>query len=435
MTISGDGMTEVDVAIIGAGAAGLAAAAALRAAGRRTLILEAAAQPGGRARTTRPGMLGGAWLDEGAAWIHMAETNPLVPMAEARGVPLKEAFRNASLMFVDGRAATIAEHAEYEAAAAQWERIVMAAPRQPDQPLATAIGPFRHDNPWAPTIEAWEASLIESVDAPYISLADFRLNQLEGTNLLAPKGFGQLLLDLFLDAAGPIRCGCPATHIDWRGPGVRIDTPEGMVTAAEVIITVSTGVLQAGGLRFTPALPAATAQAIDDLPMGLLSKIVARAAGPDRLGMAGHTHLFRRRQSLSAPFLSVIAWPRDTDHVIGFVGGDAAWAVAQDPRAAHDLLRAEWRAMLGADADRIFAPGGVTTDWGTDPHHLGAYSYAKPGATDARAQLSAPVGEGRLLFAGEACRTDGTAGTVGGAVLDGRRAAGIILGQGDSRHH
>jgi monoamine oxidase len=337
-------------------------------------------------------------------------------------------------MFVDGRAASVADHTEYEAASARWEAIVMGAPAEPDRALTAAIGPFRHDNPWAPTIEAWEASLIESVDASYLSLADFRLNQLDGTNLSPPEGFGRLLLDLFLEAAGPIRFNCPATHIDWSGQHIRIDTPEGVVTAAQVIVTVSTGVLQAGGLRFTPALPAETAQAIDDLPMGLLSKIVARAAGADRLGLGGHTHLFRRRESLSAPFLSVIAWPRGTDHVIAFVGGDAAWAVAEDSRAAQSLFRSEWRAMLGAEADRIFAPGGFTTDWGTDPHHNGAYSYAKPGATEARARLSVPVGEGRLLFAGEACRTDGAAGTVGGAVADGRRAAGIILGQEGTGH-
>ncbi|GAB0118995.1 flavin monoamine oxidase family protein [Acidisoma sp. 7E03] len=421
-------MTEVDVAILGAGAAGLAAAAALRAAGRNTLILEAAAQPGGRARTTRPAPLGGAWLDEGAAWIHMAEHNPLVPMAEAAGIPLTEAFRNASRMFVGSREATAAEHAAYEAATAQWDAIVMGHPAAPDTDLATAIGPFRHENPWAPTIEAWEASLIQSVDAPYLSLADFRLNQLDGLNLMAPEGLGRLLLDLFLPLAGPIRLGCPATAIDWSGPQIRIETPEGVVTAAQVIVTVSTGVLASGDLRFTPALPAATAQAIHDLPMGLLSKIVLRAAGEARGGIGDHTHLFRKRDTLESPLLSLIAWPRGTDHVIAFVGGDAAWAVAEEPAAAEALFRAEWCAMLGADADRLFAADGLfTTTWATDPHHRGAYSYARPGATTARARLAEPVGEGRLLFAGEACRTDGTAGTVGGAVLDGRRAAARLL--------
>lgn len=428
-------MTEVDVAIVGAGAAGLAAAAALRAAGKRTLILETAARPGGRARTSRPAALGGAWLDEGAAWLHMAERNPLVPMAAARGIPLAQAFRNASLMVVDGSPATPVQHAEYEAASEAWEKIVMGRPKAPDTDLATAIGPFRQQNPWAATTEAWNASLIQAVDAPRLSLADYRLNQLDGQNLMAGEGFGQLLLDLLLPDAGPIRLGCPVTRIGWGGTGVTIETQRGQVRAGSVIVTVSTGVLQAGGIVFEPALPARTAEAIAGLPMGLLSKIVLRAAGAARLGMAETTHLFRRRDSLDAPFLSMIAWPRGADHVIGFVGGDAAWGVARDPAAAFDLFRSEWRAMLGAAADRIFRPEGFTTDWGTDPHHLGAYSYARPGAAGARAQLSEPVGDGTLLFAGEACRTDGTAGTVGGAVLDGQRAAGMVLGRKESGHH
>jgi monoamine oxidase len=338
-------------------------------------------------------------------------------------------------MFVGDRLATATEHAAYEAAEAAWLDIVMDHPAEPDLDLATAAGAFRHENPWAPTIEAWHASLIDAVDAPYLSLADFRLNQLDGRNLVAERGFGRLLRDLLEADAGPIRCQCPAQRIVWDGPEVRVKTPQGTITAAAVIVTVSTGVLNAGLIAFDPPLPAETEDAIANLPMGLLSKIVLRARGSDRLGMTGATHAFRRRDSLGDPFMSFIAWPRDSDHAIGFVGGDAAWAVAPDPRAALDLARSQWRAMFGAQADGIFGEGGFTTDWGTDPHHLGAYSYARPGGAGARAALAQPIAGGRLLFAGEACRTDGMAGTVGGAVLDGRRAAALVLGEKDGRHH
>jgi monoamine oxidase len=424
----------IDTVIVGAGAAGLAAAVALRAAGRSTLLLEAAAQPGGRARTTTPAALGGAWLDEGAAWLHMAEHNPLVPLAERAGHRLREAFRSESRMFVGDRLATEADHAAYESAEAAWLDHVMRHPAEPDTDLATAAGAFRHENPWAPTIEAWHASLIDAVDAPYLSLADFRLNQLDGRNLIAERGFGRLLRDLLEADAGPIRCGCPVQRIGWGGQEMMVETPQGTIRSTSVIVTVSTGVLAAGAISFDPPLPAETEAAIANLPMGLLSKIVLRARGADRLGMTGPTHAFRRRDSFGDPFLSFIAWPRGTDHAIGFVGGDAAWAVAPDPRAALDLARSEWRAMFGAKADGIFAAGGFATDWGTDPHHLGAYSYARPGGAGARAALAQPIGGGRLLFAGEACRTDGMAGTVGGAVLDGRRAATLVL-EKDGHHH
>ena len=415
---------------MGAGAAGLAAAVVLREAGRSTLLLEASPAPGGRARTTTPAALGGAWLDEGAAWLHMAEHNPLVPLAERAGHKLRQAFRTDSRMFVGNRLATPAEHAAYEAAEAAWFDIVLGRPAEPDTDVATAAGAFRRENAWAPTVEAWHASLIDAVDAPYLSLADFRLNQLDGENLVAERGFGRLLRDLLEADAGPIRCLCPVQRIAWGGHEVRVETPQGMVTAGSVIVTVSTGVLGAGAIVFDPPLPSETADAIANLPMGLLSKVVLRARGADRLGMTEPTHAFRRLERLGDPFMSFIAWPRGTDHIIAFVGGDAAWAVAPDPRAALDLARSEWRAMFGSQAGAILAEDGFTTDWGTDPHHLGAYSYARPGGAGARAVLSQPIGDGRLLFAGEACRVDGMAGTVGGAVLDGRRAAALVLGQG-----
>ena len=78
-------MSDVDVMVIGAGLAGLGAATALRAAGRSALVLEAADRIGGRAWTTHPAELGGVWFDMGAVWLHSAEINPLVPIAQAAG--------------------------------------------------------------------------------------------------------------------------------------------------------------------------------------------------------------------------------------------------------------------------------------------------------------------------------------------------------------
>ena len=66
-------MSDVDVAVIGAGLAGLGAATALRAAGRSALVLEASDRIGGRAWTTHPAQLGGVWFDMGAVWLHSAE--------------------------------------------------------------------------------------------------------------------------------------------------------------------------------------------------------------------------------------------------------------------------------------------------------------------------------------------------------------------------
>ena len=70
----------------------------------------------------------------------------------------------------------------------------------------------------------------------------------------------------------------------------------------------------------------------------------------------------------------------------------------------------------------------VVTRWATDPWYRGAYAYARPGDAGQRAVLAEAYPGERLLFAGEACRTDGLAGTVGGAFLSGQEAADRLAG-------
>ena len=75
----------VDVAIVGGGAAGIAAARWLSRSGRSVLLIEALPELGGRARTRR---IAGLPLDLGCGWLHSAERNPLARLAETEGLPL-----------------------------------------------------------------------------------------------------------------------------------------------------------------------------------------------------------------------------------------------------------------------------------------------------------------------------------------------------------
>ena len=75
----------VDVAIVGGGAAGIAAARHLVGLRRSVLVVEALSQLGGRARTAT---LHGMPLDLGCGWLHSARRNPLAMLAEAQGQPL-----------------------------------------------------------------------------------------------------------------------------------------------------------------------------------------------------------------------------------------------------------------------------------------------------------------------------------------------------------
>src|ERR1700686_1077800 len=78
-------MQEIDVVVIGAGAAGVAAARRLAAAQIPTVVLEARARVGGRAWTLRDGA--GA-LDLGCGWLHSADENEWAALAPTLGLTL-----------------------------------------------------------------------------------------------------------------------------------------------------------------------------------------------------------------------------------------------------------------------------------------------------------------------------------------------------------
>ena len=118
---------DFDVVVIGAGLAGLGAARALRDAGRRCVVLEAAQRIGGRAWTDYPAALGSVWFDMGAVWLHAAERNPLVPIARDAGEELLRADElRREKTFVGTREATAEEYADFAGA---WPRFEAAADR------------------------------------------------------------------------------------------------------------------------------------------------------------------------------------------------------------------------------------------------------------------------------------------------------------------
>ncbi len=407
---------DTDVAIIGAGVAGLAAATTLRAAGLRVELLEAAPQAGGRALTTT---IAGHVFDHGAQWLHAAHRNPLVGLAKAAGETVGPDRPWDERMHVIDPAAPRADLTAYAAAEQAWERAVTARLRDgPDCSLAEAAAPVAGD-PWTATIESWEGAIIAAGDAAGLSLADWHDNALEGENYVSPLGIGGLVARLF---PTPVRLGTRVTAIAVQPRDVRVSTEAGGFTASAAILTVSTGVLRAGQIAFTPALPTEIGAAFDGLPMGLLSKIVLQAASADRLGLGVDTGVFRRLERRGAPFLSTLFWPSGAPFATGYVGGEAAWSFSHDAEAAGAFMRAELAATLNRDVAECFTAATLMTQWGADPLHRGAYAYARPGQAGARAALARPWWE-RLHYAGEAVAPDGLCGTVAGAYRAGVAAA------------
>jgi monoamine oxidase len=408
---------EADVLVVGAGAAGIAAARALQARGLSCLVLEAKHRIGGRAFTDATG------FDHGASWLHQAHDNPLTGFAEELGFEVVDHDKlRQRLLFTEGRFASPAERRSFAAAEDDFWRVIEAA--------AADGAPDRAASEAAPSggrfdalVAHWEGAQICAAELSRMSLHDFAATALDGPNLLLRRGLGTLVATL---AEGlQIRLGAGVSRLHWGGQGVVAEGACGRIRARAAIITVSTGVLAQGGIAFSPDLPATTRGAIHALPLGLLNKL-AFPIPPGTLPEFGPFASLRR--DIAAPGDRPISWiarPYGAPVILAFIGGSLAWELSRaGPTAAEAHARAEFARIFGAAAAQALgAP--IITDWGNDPAFCGSYSHARPGAQAARRVLAEPLGDGRLIFAGEACHPR-FAATVAGAWLSGEAAAARV---------
>lgn len=398
------------VVVIGAGVAGLAAARHLRAHKIPTTLIEALSRTGGRAHTS---LVGQDPFDHGATWLHDADHNPLVAIATPADDLVDTGEARHERLTLNGRPATPAEHAAYDIA---WSHVDQLSPANPDTTLAAALARLEPSE-WAALIALWEGPIIAAADPARLGMEDWHRNRLAGRNLAPRAGLGAYLTR---HLATETTLNTPATRITWSGPGVTIGTPNGTISAAAAIVTVSTGVLARNAIAFDPPLPQKVQASIHALPMGLLIKLALPCSAA--LDLPTGTVLMDRDATMT-----FIARPLGRAHLMAFIGGDLAWSFANDPAALNDHARSELRRTLGTDALRHIAPAANLTTWGTNPAFRGAYAYAGPHHFHQRAALGAAFVGSKLLFAGEATRADGLAGTVAGAYLSGIEAAERLL--------
>ena len=405
-------MTDVDVVIVGAGCAGLAAAKRLRAAGASFVVLEAMNRIGGRALTTSDDF--GLPFDIGCAWLHAADRNPFFPEAEAAGWTLHHHDMGLDHLWFGKRRATSEEMGRVAAADAALNAC-LAAHAGPDDRLSSLIA----DCHYLRANSTFAGPMDFGADDDEISVADYNAAADLDPNYFTKEGFGALIHRWGADV--PVRLSTPVRRIRWDGPEVEVETDRGTIRAAAVIVTVSTGVLAFEEIAFTPDLPAAHQEAIFDLPMGLLTKIPVRIEGT-RLGLAPFDDVLMERHARHD--LYFLAFPFDTDLLVGFVGGDFAWEMEAAGRAAAvDFVTDRLVDLFGSDVRRAVTHG-TMTNWGAERHVRGAYAAARPGKARAREVLADPVGE-RIWFAGEAL-AGGLKQTAAGARLSGEDVAGKV---------
>lgn len=409
--------TTPDVVVIGAGAAGIAAAHRLIASGKSVVLIEAADRIGGRALTDSTTF--GQPYDVGCSWLQGPETLPHLALARSRGFGLVDFGISTEMHFRGGRRATAAERRAYNRSWAQIEAALDGAEGL-DVAAATVIPDAV---PYSAAVQAWIGAMDHGVDFADLSTADYKAYADLEVDYLVRDGLGALVA--LVGEGLPVRLSTAATRIDWSGPGVRVETTAGTIAARACIVTVSTGVLAGGGIRFSPELPADKQQAIADVPMGLLEKVGLMFDGA-RFGLSDTGILTQLYDGpVPAPACHFLTFPTGHDYVVGFVGGSFGWEIAgEGAEAAIDFALAEFVRAVGSDARRHFLRGHFS-GWSQNPLTIGAYSAARPGRHAARAALARPIGD-RVFFAGEAVAGDHIA-LMSGAHLSGARVAGEVI--------
>ena len=404
--------SHTHVVVIGGGAAGIAAARRLHEAKIPCVLIEARPRLGGRAWTVVDPS--GCALDLGCGWLHSADRNPWVTIAEAQGRTIDRTPPPW------GRAAlTIgfppAEQRAYSAALAAFrDRLDAAAENDPDVPASALLDP---NNRWNGLIGA-VSTYMSGVEPDRLSVRDFARYHDSGVNWRVPQGLGATIAAHAGDV--PVALGCAVHRIDHSGARLAIETTNGTITADRAIITVPSSVLAREELAFRPALPQ-KAEAARGLPLGLADKLFLALAEADEF--APDTRLFGRTDRTATAGYHIRPFGRPM--IEAYFGGNLAAELETGGDAAFaDFARDELTDVLGSAFARRVKPIALHS-WGTDPFAYGSYSYALPGRADCRAALAAPV-DGRMFFAGEACSPHDFS-TAHGALLTGVAAAEQVI--------
>ncbi|WP_375286611.1 flavin monoamine oxidase family protein [Sphingomonas sp.] len=393
--------------VIGAGAAGIAAARRLHDAGHSVLLLEAQHRLGGRAHSLP---LAGAAIDLGCGWLHSARRNPWAEIARARGFTIEtdtarwdEHWRD--LGFPREKQQAFGEAWE------RWEQAAHAALAGPDRPLSD----FVQDEAWRPMLDAI-SGYANGAPLDRVSLHDWAAYEDAATqdNWAVREGYGTLIAG---HAAGvPVRLGISVNRIDRCGARLRLDTAAGTLEADRVIVAVPTTALARGDLVFDPPLDD-HAQAAADLPLGLADKVFVGISGPVDWPADAHVTGDPHRADTASYRLSPLGLPL----IEAFFGGTCA----ETARDRFAFVTNELADLFGTAIRARLTPL-VATDWADTPFIHGSYSHAKIRRAGQRAVLASPV-EGRIFFAGEACSRHDFS-TAHGAYQTGIDAAEAILG-------
>src|ERR1700676_746406 len=264
---------EADIVVIGAGAAGIAAARRIQAANRRVIVVEAASQIGGRCLTDTTTF--DVPFDRGARWMHNPETNPMIRLARSAGLDISAAPLGQKIR-IGQRNARAGETEEFLAALVRANRAIDDASRgKTDVSCASSMPKDLGD--WAGTVEFVLGANFTGKDLKDISVVDKGRAQERNAAIACRQGMGTLIAKLAEQI--PLALSTPASRVAWSGRDVTVETPAGKIAARAAVVTVSSNVLAAGNIKFTPDIPKRQIDAAAKLNLGSYDRIILQLQG------------------------------------------------------------------------------------------------------------------------------------------------------------
>lgn len=420
-------VSDPQVLVVGAGAAGLSAARVLHEAGVPVTVLEARDRLGGRIWTAE---VGEARLDLGAAWLHGTDDNPVAAFMDAHGLGYVQDPDRWTRLFDQetGTALSDAAWTTMDQATADFEAALPSLRRQLGDEahvgqaveawLAGAKLDAQGERLARHAIEQWMVELTYGSPVDRTGLSTFwQEGELQGGDHLPVGGYAGFVEAL---AEGlDVRLERPVEEIAWSEQGVELSAGGERFSGSHALVTVSVGVLRSGAITFDPPLDDQRLAALARLEMANLEKVAFAWEAPVWSGNVEYVdasvpgrfpEFYELEERAGAPAMVGLYGGRFARDV---QGGWSEERIAADALAA--LAEATGAAVPSPEASAI-------TSWTRDPFTLGSYVFLPPGADfDDLDQLSRPAGP-RLLFAGEATEPEHY-GTVHGAVLSGLREA------------
>jgi monoamine oxidase len=405
---------EADIVVIGAGAAGIAAARRIVAANRKVIMVEATSQIGGRCQTDSSTFE--VPFDRGARWMHNPDTNPMIKLARAAGLEITTAPSGQKIR-IGRRYARPGETEEFLAALVRANRAIDDASRRLDVSCASVLPKDLGD--WAGAAEFVLGANFAGKDLKDLSVGDKARAQDRNTAIACRQGLGTLIAKLGEQV--PLSLSTPANRISWGSRDVTVETPSGKIAARAAVITVSSNVLAAGNIKFTPDIPKRTLEAAGRLTLGSYDRIALQMPG-NPLGLSRDDVVIEQSNSTRTALMYANMGGSSlcTIDVAGSFGRDLS---AQGERAMV-AFATEWLTKLfGSDAANAVKKSSATR-WDAAPFALGAMSAAGPGGQASRKILTEPIG--CMYLAGEATH-ETLWGTIDGAWESGERAAETAL--------